>query len=237
MVSKAREMYDRLYQPSQRVLDPDHAVGKIARAIRVALPEFKEWQINASKAAEKLVQALSGNFESLNLPPGFDKGTPRSYIYTTRGSLIQAKDGSMYTMYELIRNKDTKDLNDAEFISNGRLSDALALMWMKSEVIELYAVEKLLRRLSKAVVPQMNTCFSPYEEPRYRSALRMQFENITIPAAIGGVLNPWPNMPEGVSAAGIQIYLESWATAKTGQTIELSELSPLIDIVKKYQTS
>lgn len=231
MLCKARQMYDRIYQPSQRVLDPDHAVGNVARAIRTALPEFREWHIDPSKAARKLVQIVSGNFESLNLPPGFNKGTPGSYTYTTRGSLVQTEDGSMHTMYELMQNKDVKDLKDKEFISNGRLSDVLALMWMKSGPIELSVVEKLLRRLSNAIVPQINARFLPYEEPRYRTALRMQFGNIPVPAAIGGPLNPWPNMPQGLTAAGVQIYLESWATAQTGQVIELAELSELLNMI------
>jgi RNA polymerase sigma factor (sigma-70 family) len=232
MVCKTREMYERLYQPSQKVLDPDHVVGKVARAIRKSLPEFKEWHVDASKAAQKLVRIVSGNFESFNLPPGFDKGTPGSYIYTAKVSLVPTKDGSMWTMYDLIKNKEAKDLNDKEFISNGRLSDVLALMWMRSNTIELREVEELLRRLSELIVPQVTTCFLAYEEPRYRSALRMKFENITIPAAIGGPLNAWPNMPEGVTAASVQIFLESWATAQSGKVVKLAELSPLLDLPK-----
>ena len=232
MECKAREMYARIYQPLQRAVDPHHAVGKVAQAIRAALPDFREWQVDVSKAAKNLIQIVSGNFESFNLPPGFDKGVHGSYIYATRGALVQTEDGSIRTMYELIKNKDTKDLNDAEFISNGRLSDVLALMWMRSDTIELHAIEELLRRLSEMIAPQIEARFLAYEEPRYRSALRMQFENIPIPAAIGGPLNAWPNMPEGVTAAGVHIFLESWATAQSGQVVELAELSPLIDMVR-----
>ena len=105
-------------------------------------------------------------------------------------------------------------------------------MWMQSDTIELHAVEELLRRLAEVIVPQVEARFFAYEEPRYRSALRMQFRNIPIPAAIGGPLVHWPNMPKGVSTAIVQIYLESWATAQSGQVVELTELSPLLDLVK-----
>ena len=222
---RSRKVMEYFYRPSERALNPDHAVGKVARAIRAALPEFQKWQVDVSHAAQSLVQRFSGNSESSNLPPGFAKGSPGSYVYATRGTLFQSEDGSLRTMYELIQCKNIKHLNDAEFISNGRLSDVLALMWMRAETIELHAVEELLRRLSEAIAPQVEARFLAYEEPRYRSALRMQLGNIAIPSAIGGPLNPWPNMPESVSAACIQIFLEPWATAQSGQVVGLIEFS------------
>ena len=229
---RSRQIMASICQPSPRVLDSNHIVGKVANEIRAAMPKFKEWQSDVSQAAQSLVKRLSGDFSYLNLPPGFTEGTPGSYIYATRGSLIQTEGGSFCTMYELMQNKDVKHLNDAEFISNGRLSDMLVLMWMRSGTIELHAVEELLRRLSEVIAPQVEACFLAYEEPRYRSALRMQLGNIPIPAAIGGSLNSWPNMPKGISLARVQIFLESWATAQSGQVVELAELSPLLDLVR-----
>ena len=44
-----------------------------------ALPEFKEWHFDTSKAATNLMQASSGNFETLYMPPGFSDGRPGSY--------------------------------------------------------------------------------------------------------------------------------------------------------------
>ncbi len=229
---RSRKVMELISRPSERALDPDHAVGKVAHAIRAALPEFKEWPVDVSHAARSLVQRLSGNFDFLNLPPGFAEGYPGSYMYAARGGLFQGRDGSMRTMYEVVESKDTKDLNDELFIRNGRLSDTLVLMWMRSDTIELREVEKLLRGLCAAVVPQVEERFLAYEEPRYRSALRMEFGDIPIPAATGGPLNAWPNMCEGVSAACVVIYLEAWARAQSGEVVELTALSGLLDLVR-----
>jgi len=56
--------------------------------------------------------------------------------------------------------------------------------------------------------------------------------NDPVPAAIGGVLNSWPGMPEGISVACVLIYLEPWAAARSGRDIELADFSPL-DFMKK----
>lgn len=218
---RSRKIMEFIGRPSERALDPDHIVGKAAQAIRAALGEFKEWQVDISHAARSLVEKFSGNMTSSNLPPGFAEGVAGSYVYAARASLFQSDDGSMRTMYELIQDKDVKHSNDAECISKGRLSDALVLMWMQSDTVELHAVEELLRRLCGVIAPDTPVSLSAYEEPRYRAALRMQFADIPIPAAIGGPLNLWPNMPEGVNAACVLIYLEAWATARSGQVIEL----------------
>ena len=218
---RSRKIMEFIGRPSERALDPDHIVGKAAQAIRAALGEFKEWQVDISHAARSLVERFSGNIASSNLPPGFAEGVAGSYVYAARASLFQSDDGSMRTMYELIQDKDVKHSNDAECISKGRLSDALVLMWMQSDTVELHAVEELLRRLCGVIAPDTPVSLSTYEEPRYRAALRMQFADIPVPAAIGGPLNLWPNMPEGVNAACVLIYLEAWATARSGQVIEL----------------
>lgn len=42
MENKARAIMEHICKPSQRALDANHAVGKVADAIRAALPEFKE---------------------------------------------------------------------------------------------------------------------------------------------------------------------------------------------------
>jgi RNA polymerase sigma factor (sigma-70 family) len=223
---RSRKVTEYFCRPSERALDPNHALGKVAHAIRAALPEFKEWQVDVSRAARSLVQRFSGNFESLNLPPGFAEGSGGSYMYIARASLVKSRDGSWRTIYEIMQEKEWQDFNDEVFINNGRLSDALILMWMQSDTIELRAIEELLRKLSKVIAPQIPVSFVAYEEPRYRASLRMQFENISIPAANGGPLNPWPNMSEGVSAASVSIFLESWAAAQSGQVVELIEFSP-----------
>jgi len=66
----------------------------------------------------------------------------------------------------------------------------------------------------------------PYEEPRYRAALRMQLGDDPIPAAVGGVLNRWSILPEGVWVASVNVYLEPWASTRSGQVVELAEGAP-----------
>jgi hypothetical protein len=194
----------------------------------MVLPEFKEWQIDISRSAQSLIQRFSGDFSYSYLPPGYAEGIPGAYIYTTKGVMIKTIDGSFCTMYESMQNKNTGHLNDGEFFSNGRLSDMLVLMWMRTNAIELREVEELLQRLSKAVVPNKPIHFLVHEEPCYRLALHMQIGDSLIPSAIGGPLNPWPNKPENINIARVQIFLEPWAAAQSGQVIELMELSPLL---------
>ena len=60
----------------------------------------------------------------------------------------------------------------------------------------------------------------------------MQLGENPIPAAIGGVHNNWPGLPDGIAVASVLIYLEPWAAAKSGQTVELTDFS-LSDFMKK----
>ena len=106
-----------------------------------------------------------------------------------------------------------------------KLSDTL-LLWKRSEMLELRDIEDMLRYLSGVIAPETPMRFYPYEEPRYRTGLRMQLGDNPVPAAIGGVHNPWPGLPEGASFASVLIYLEPWAAAQSGQTIELTDFSP-----------
>lgn len=114
----------------------------------------------------------------------------------------------------------------------GRLSDAMSLLWKRAEPLALRVVEELLRRLSNEIVPDTPVSFRPYEEPCFRAGLRMQLGDDPVPAAIGGVQNPWPGLPDGISIASVHIYLEPWAAAQSGQAVELADFS-LIDFMKK----
>jgi RNA polymerase sigma factor (sigma-70 family) len=223
---RSRKVLEYIGRPSARALDPDHVVCKVAHAIRAALPEFKEWHLDLSQLAQNVVQKFMGNLDQSPLPPGFAEGSGGSYMYISRASLVKSRDGSWKTIYEIMQETEWQDFNDEVFINNGRLSDALILMWMQSDTIELRAIEELLRKLSEVIAPQIPVSFVAYEEPRYQASLRMQFENVSVPAANGGPLNPWPNMSEGVSAASVSIFLEPWATAQSGQVVELIEFSP-----------
>lgn len=59
-----------------------------------------------------------------------------------------------------------------------------------------------------------------------RAALRMQLGDDPIPAAVGGVLNRWSILPEGVVVALVEIHLEPWASIRSGQRIELAKGTP-----------
>lgn len=228
MEHKARAIMEHIGKPSQRILDENHAVGKVVDAIRAALPEFKECKVNESRAALSIIQRLAGDFTNVNTPPGFAEGTPGAYIYASRGSLFLKENGSFSTMYELTQDEDNEKPSDARFLQCGRLSDMLVLMWMRSDSIELRSVEELLRRLSGMIIPEVEPCFLSYDEPGYRSALRMQLGDIVVPAAVGGVCYALPWMPEGVNLASVRLFLEAWATAQSGKTIELEDIEPLL---------
>ena len=74
----------------------------------------------------------------------------------------------------------------------------------------------------EAVVPETQARFHSHEEPQYRAALRLQLADIRIPAALGGVYYPWPEIPEGTGSAHLRIFLEPWATARSGRTVEMA---------------
>ncbi|MHC4509097.1 MAG: hypothetical protein ACYTAO_09075 [Planctomycetota bacterium] len=46
-----RDGLGRIYSASERARDSNHPVGAAANAIRAALPEFQQWQIDWSEAA------------------------------------------------------------------------------------------------------------------------------------------------------------------------------------------
>lgn len=218
--------------PSARATNENHPVGKVISDIRGLLPEFKFWQMDPTTAAQNLVGIMSGNISRSNLPPGFSKGIPGMYMYIMRGCLIQVPDGSYHTSIELFMDADVRDKGKTQKFKQ-LATDTLILSWLQSERIELRDIENLLRQLAGKVVPDITVCFTAYEEPRYRSALRMQLGDVEIPAAIGGPIIPGPTIPETANAATVQIFLEAWATAQSGQVIELENLELLLEELKK----
>lgn len=221
-----REGLGRICAPSQRARDPNHPVGKVAQAIRAALSEFRDWQIDLSavdfsQAARRVLQG-----RSFTMPPDFAEASEASYISAMQGWLVQDEDGCVCTTYELMQKTADKQTLYAQMKQGSRLSDVVFLLWKRLEGLELRAIEELLRRLSGPIAPKAAVRFVTYEDPRYRAALRMQLGENRIPAAIGGVHDSWPGLPEGVSVASVLIYLEPWAAAHTGQPVELAPFSP-----------
>lgn len=226
----------RIYSASERARDPNHPVGAAANAIRAALPEFQQWQVDwsevdISEMARHMFDGKANTFLPM-MPPGFNTDAPGSYISSLRAWLIEDEDGSLRTSFEIMQSKDTRGAMLSQMKQGGHLSDAMSLLWKRAEPLELRAVEELLRRLSNEIVPNTPVSFRSYDEPRFRAGLRMQLGDDPVPAAIGGVQNPWPGLPDGIGIASVHIYLEPWATAKSGEAVELGDFS-LIDFMKK----
>lgn len=214
--------------PSSRAMDPGHPVAQAAKAIREALPGFKAWQPDVSEAARVM---LKGQFP-IGLPPGFAEGSPGAYISTRRIWLIKNEDGSVCTATQVMLEATREPEGLKGMFQDGHLSDALHLWWLDEGRMELHCVEDLLRRLATTVVPGNQVRFTAYEEPRFRAALRMQLGDIQVPAAMGGILTACPGMPEGVSTASVDLCLEAWATARSGEVIELDSLAPMMEELK-----
>ncbi len=226
-----RDYWDEFVRPSARATDPRHPVGAVAAALLAVMPEFEDRTADAYLDFETASRRLEEQTaEPAPLPPGFTEGRPVSYVRRVRGLLIQDQDGSVYTQFDLIRLKSSRQDFETTWREGFRISDVLLLSWLRARPLELREVESFLRRLADAVVPGLPVSFASYEEPHYRSALRMQLGNVRIPAATGGILNPWPGVPEDMEIASARIYLEAWATARSGQRIELAELPfPLVE--------
>jgi RNA polymerase sigma factor (sigma-70 family) len=227
---RIREGLRQIHEPSERARDPNHPVGAAANAIRAALPEFCSWQVDISQIdlSERARQLFTDRAEALSylLPPDFIEKSRGAYVSAERAVLIKDQDGSVVTMAELMGKKATQEAFSERVKEGGCMSDALGLLWKQLEPLELRAVEDLLRRLSEQIVPETPVRLSPYEEPRYRAALRMQLGDNPIPAAIGGALNPWQGLPPGLYVASVAIHLEPWASIQSRQTIELVEGTP-----------
>jgi len=198
--------------------DPDHPMGAMALAVRHALPEFREWKLSLGAS----VTHLFGEGEYRDrlreiLPPGFAEGNPGAFVRATRGLVHIAMADRAQTVHELLQSS-----------SGGppriRISEVLDLTWMVREPLELRSVQEMIERLSAAVLPKTQACFSSYQEPRYRAAFQLDFVGIQDRAAVGGVLAEWPGRPIGVGAAYVRIFLEPWASARAGKRVEFVRL-------------
>jgi len=129
-------------------------------------------------------------------------------------------------MYELLQDSP----EEQTFRAAGedlRISDVLDLIWMAAGPLELRSVQEMLERLTSTVLPRAQARFSTYDEPRYRSALRLCVGGVPARAAQGGVLAGWPGRPQGVDAACVRIFLEPWATVRSGQAVEFDRLGEI----------
>jgi RNA polymerase sigma factor (sigma-70 family) len=220
-----RQAAQRFIGPSERATDPKHPVGAIAAAIRKALPAFQDWALDAGEAAARLFAGTGEDRDRLQavLPPGFAEARPGAFLRATRGLLRLNGNGPVQSLYQLLRDSaDEQTFRDAR--NDLRLSDVLDLTWMVAAPLELRSVQELLERLRSAFLPQEQVRFSPYDEPRYRSALQLHVDGLSARFAQGGVLAEWPGRPRGVDAAHLRIFLEPWATVQSGQAVEFHRL-------------
>jgi hypothetical protein len=222
--------------PSDRASDPAQPTGAIAAAIRKALPHFQDWNLDAAEAAVRRVTFKSDRAGRLRnfLPPGFAEGRPGAFVRASRALVRLTESGSIEGIYELLQESPDEQTFRQSFRGareHLRISDVLDLTWMTAAPLELRSVQELLEGLTSAVLPGVQVLFSPYDEPRYRSALQLQLGDVPARAASGGVLAPKPGQPNGVEAAHLQIFLEPWATAQSGRVVELDSLPELPNTV------
>jgi RNA polymerase sigma factor (sigma-70 family) len=221
-----RTLMHRYHGPSQRAQDIDHPIGAAAQAIRAALPEFQEYQLDTAQ----VVQSMLGEGKSVQLPPELAEGLPGSFLSVHRGMLMLRPDGSVLPMRELLAMKMSAQADEEKARMRPCLSDVVDLFVNRADGIELRAVEELLTYLVATVASGVSSRVLGYEYPHYRSALLLHFGDILLPAAFGGVLYRRPEMPANVGSARIRLYLESWATARTGQPFQPEDMPSMRDL-------
>jgi RNA polymerase sigma factor (sigma-70 family) len=219
-----REIAERLCR-SARASDPNHPVGAVAAAIRKVLPGFQDWPLDVGEAAARFLTFTGEHRDRIQtvLPPGFAEGRPGAFLRATRGILRLGENRPAQSLYQLLQDSpDEQTFRAAK--RDLRISDVVDLIWMVAGPLELRSVQDMLERVSSALLPEEQVRFSPYDEPRYRSALQLQVGGMPAPFAHGGVLAGWPGRPQGVDAAHVRIFLEPWATVRSGQVVDFDQL-------------
>lgn len=226
-----QKVVDVVAKPSSRAQDSTHPLGQIVKVIKQVAPDFEPWQSDPKLAVQRMMHVFSGHTRGLTqgLPPGIAKGEPCAYLYQTRSLFFKDHQGIWRSMMEMgqLQERPNEDI-----WKTAGLSDMLVLQWIQLNSLDLHAVEQRLRNLVHAVVPDATFGLEPYNSPRYRSGLRLQFEGSTLPAVIGGVLEPWPDLPEHSRAGMLVLCLEAWASAQSGQDIPLDDAKPFMDLMK-----
>jgi RNA polymerase sigma factor (sigma-70 family) len=228
ITARVQESARRFAGPSDRAADPNHPVGSVAARIRRALPHFQDWTFDVGEAAAQFFTFTGEHRDRRHavLPPGFADGRPGAFVRATRALLLPSEDGRVRTTYQLVQESQDQQTFRAG-MNVARISDVLDLTWMVAGPLELRTVQELLEGLSAEVLPGTPLRFANYDEPRYRSALQLQVGGVSPPAANGGVLAEWPGRPPGVGAAHLRIFLEPWATVRSGQVVDFDRLPPM----------
>jgi len=220
-----RTMMHRFHGPSERVQDPNHPIGAVAQAVRAALPDYQEYRLET----EQVIQSMLAENKNVSLPPALAEGRPGSFLSVHRGVLMRNSDGTVPSMREFLTRKPPRDNGAREADMHMCISDVVDLFSNQTDGVELRAVETLLSRLVEALVPRASTRILSYDHPHYRASLLLHLDDLPLPAALGGVLYHRPEMPQGIGSMHIRLYLEPWATARTGQPFEPEEFTDARD--------
>ncbi|UCD52245.1 MAG: sigma-70 family RNA polymerase sigma factor [Phycisphaerales bacterium] len=215
-----RSMMQRYHGPSARAQDPNHPIGAVARAIRAALPDYQEYRLET----EQLVQSMLAESKNVPLPPALAEGRPGSFLNVTRGVLMRNSDGTMLSMREFLSRKLPRDPGAREVDMHMCVSDVVDLFSNQTDGVELRAVETLLKHLLAVLAPNVSSRILSHDHPHYRAALLLHLGDILIPGALGGVLYRRPEMPQGIGSMHVRLYLEPWATARTGQPFDPEDI-------------
>jgi hypothetical protein len=201
-------------------------VGEAARALREALHDFQEWTIEIQTVLEGFPNNLFRRSEGGGtlranpelMPPGFSSGEPSRYLRVTRGLLFRDARGAVIDLAEAFQRSGSL-ASFKESLRPAWVSDVLDAYWIDARPIELSEVEDWVTDLAARMAPGARPQCATQAGPRYRTALRVTFEGDARPAAIGGVLAPWPGAPQGVHAVHVRLYLEPWAQIRSGQVV------------------
>ena len=220
-----RGLMQHYHGPSARAQNPNHPIGAVAQAVRAALPDYQEYRLET----EQVIQSMLAESKSVPLPPTLAEGHPGSFLNVTRGMLMRNPDGSVPSMREFLARKMPRDTGAREADVHMCISDVVDLFSNQADGVELRAVETLLQRLVETLAPRASTRILSYDHPQYRASLLLHLDDIPLPAALGGVLYRRPEMPQGIGSMHIRLFLEPWATARTGQPFEPEEFSDTLD--------
>lgn len=212
-------------QASPETSIPTHPLGQAVLRIVEAFPGFDRWEITPEEVMNSLVARYRPDaplHSRFLLPPGFAEGHSGSYLRLARGVVFLDENGGILDVMNLLHRAN--EAKPGRFARRARLSNIIEVTWMEARPLELREVELRLTDLAEKVLPGMSVRFTPSNETRYRSALRMQLGECARPAGTGGVVQEWPGMAEGTSTAHIRLYLETWASIMSGAQIEFQHL-------------
>ncbi len=222
-----KKMMKVLRESSPRLNDPSHALCQVAQAIQAALSTFELVDLwgpeeQTDDHIQQMLKSLSGQGDMVSHLASTDLSL---FLYRTRTIFFQDDQGGWYTMRELAQLDETPP----DLWQRAGLSDAFVLHWNVTEALDLQTLEQCLRDLAKAVIPKRPFTLQPYDSPRYRSALRMQFNDSTLPAAIGGILMANQDDENERQRASVMLCLEAWASALSGESVGLEDATPYRD--------